>query len=58
MEATKVISIVEQLDNSDGNGYWIKHNVSYFKPLYELDDEEYTNHRKKPKNPIIVLSKE
>ena len=57
MEATKVNSIIEQLDESDGNGHRCNTNINKFTPLFESYDEEVTNTRKKSKkNPVILLS--
>ena len=47
---------MDQLKKSDGNGYQIKNDISYFDPLYGSDNEEGTKHRTKLKTPIILQS--
>ena len=56
MEAKKVNSIMDKLEESDGNGHHRENNIDHLAPLYESDNEEGTQHRTKPKNPSIVLS--
>ena len=58
MEATKVNSIIEQLDESDGNGHRWNTNINNFASLFESEDKEGTKHRTKPNSPIILLSED
>ena len=55
-EATKVNTIMKQLEDLDGNRHGFNTNNNKFAPLFEPDNEEGTNHRNKPKTLIIVLS--
>ena len=55
MVATKVNAIMEQLEKSDGIGHGRKTNIDYYAPLFESYYEEGNKHRKKTKNPIIVI---
>ena len=58
MEATKVNSIMTQLDDSDVNRHVRNTNIHSFVLIFESDEKEGTKHRMKPKTPIIVLSKD
>ena len=58
MEAMEVNSIMEKLDESDGNRHIIKTKINHFGLIFESDDEEGTNNKTKPKTPIIILSED
>ena len=57
MEVTKVNSIMEKLDESDGNRIHSKNSINHFSSLYKSEDEEGTKHRKKTNTPNVVISK-
>ena len=54
----KVNATTEQLGGLDGNGHVRNTNTNHFTQLFESNDEEGTQNRKKPKAPRIVLSEE
>ena len=49
----KVNAIMEQLDESYGNGHRRKNNINHFAPLYESDNEKGTQNRTKSKTQRI-----
>ena len=52
----KVNTIIEQLDELDGNEHRRNTNINHFAPLFESHNEEGTEPGTKPNNtPIIVL---
>ena len=57
-EATKCNFITDKLDSLDENGHKGTTNINHFATLFESDNKESTNNRKKPMNPIIVLGED
>ena len=55
-ESTKVNTIMEQLDQWNGNRHRHNTNTNLVGPLLESDNKDGTKHRTKPKTQIIVLS--
>ena len=55
-KATKVNSIMDQLDNLYGNIHERNTNINHFVRLFESDNGKGNRHKTKPKTPIIVLS--
>ena len=56
-KATGVNTIMEKLDDSDGNRHGRNTNINHFSLLFESYDEEGTKSRKKTKKmQVVVLS--